>query len=178
MKKFLVILMCVTFGFTLVACGDSGQKTEKEQVTVDNADTQGEETEETSSANLEEKFAIDEDTSGDPSVDLDLTALSSTMIYSEVFNMMMAPDEYEGQTIKMDGNCAVYIDEETGKKYYACVVQDATQCCSQGLEFVLSDEYDESDYPENGDEITIKGTFSTYTENDLQYITMLDSVLE
>ena len=93
--------------------------------------------------------------------------------------MMMEPMAYEGQTIKMDGNCAIYTDEETGNTYYTCVVQDATQCCSQGLEFLLdSEQYALEDYPADGDPIVIKGTFSTYEEDGGTYITIKDSVME
>ena len=64
---------------------------------------------------INEEIETEEDMSiKDPSVDVDLTTLSSTMVYSEVFNMMMEPIAYEGQTIKMDGNCAIYTDEENG----------------------------------------------------------------
>ena len=129
---------------------------------------------------IDEEIETEEDMSiKDPSVDVDLTTLSSTMVYSEVFNMMMEPMAYEGQTIKMDGNCAIYTDEETGNTYYTCVVQDATQCCSQGLEFLLdSEQYALEDYPADGDPIVIKGTFSTYEEDGGTYITIKDSVME
>ena len=92
---------------------------------------------------------------------------------------MMDPESYEGKSIKMDGNCSIYTDEATGETYYACIVQDATQCCSQGLEFVLDEnEYSAEDYPAEGEEIVIKGTFSAYTEGEYMYITIKDSVLE
>ena len=60
------------------------------------------------------------------------------MVYSEVYDMMYDPDKYMGKTVKMSGWAAVYQDGE-GKLYYACVVPDATACCSQGLEFELED---------------------------------------
>ena len=118
------------------------------------------------------------DTTKTESVDIDLTTLSSTFVYSEVFNMIMEPLEFVGKTIKMEGTCNVYKDPDTGKAYYACFISDASQCCSQGLEFVLDeDKYQQSDYPENGEEIIIKGTFATYDENGNQYLTMLDTEL-
>ena len=164
----------------LVGCGSpeaaSVQKTEvAEEQVAEELEVEVEDSE-----SLENELLLEDETvEADPGVDLDLTALSSTMVYSEVFNMMMAPEEYEGKTIKMDGVCNVYQDSETGKTYYACIVQDATQCCSQGLEFVLDEsQYEASDYPENGDEIVISGDFSTYTEGEYQYITILNSVLE
>ena len=74
--------------------------------------------------------------SGEP--DVDLTTLSSTMVYSEIYNMMYEPDRYLGKRIKMNGRFAVYENPNTGAVYTACIIMDATACCSQGLEFVLA----------------------------------------
>ena len=180
MNRKLYILVGMLMAVVLVGCGSpeaaSVQEAEvAEEQVEDEPEVEVEDTE-----SLENELLLEDETiEADTSVDLDLTVLSSTMVYSEVFNMMMAPEEYEGKTIKMDGICNVYQDPETGKTYYACIVQDATQCCSQGLEFVLDEsQYEASDYPENGDEIVISGDFSTYTEGEYQYITILNSVLE
>ena len=164
----------------LVGCGSTDTTSVEETEVVEEQVENEPEVEVEDTESLENELPLEDETvEADPCVDLDLTALSSTMVYSEVFNMMMAPEEYEGKTIKMDGVCNVYQDPETGKTYYACIVQDATQCCSQGLEFVLDEsQYEASDYPENGDEIVISGDFSTYTEGEYQYITILNSVLE
>lgn len=95
-------------------------------------------------------------------IDVDLTSLSSTMVYSEVYSMMYDPDSYIGKTVKMNGLFTVYHDESTGNNYFACIIQDATACCSQGMEFVLTDDYAyPSDYPEVGSEITVTGVFDT-----------------
>ena len=172
MKRKLLIIMC---SFSLVALTGCGSKADSTDVSKDTVTT-NQQVQEAESTEVE---AEEETLASDPSVDLDLTTLSSTMVYSEVFNMMMEPMAYEGQTIKMDGNCAIYTDEETGNTYYACVVQDATQCCSQGLEFLLdANQYAMEDYPAEGDPIVIKGTFSTYEEDGGTYITIKDSVME
>ena len=184
MKKLLCILLCGILSMSFVACGDSSSaKAETESVATDSSDSKESVSDDLTSVEPEEDtdemFTLDSDqTNGDPSVDLDLTALSATMVYSEVFNMMTAPGEFQDMKIKMAGTCSIYVDEATGKTYYACIVQDATQCCSQGLEFVLNDSYSAEDYPANGDEIIIKGTFSTYTEGEMTYITMLDAEME
>lgn len=187
MKKGLVLILCLMMAVATMGCGESDNKTYSSvddiiaEQTADDTSVEEEIVEEDVTNDSEEdQFTLDEETiEGDPSVDLDLTALSSTMVYSEVFNMMMAPLEYKGKTIKISGNCNIYEDQDTGKKYYACIVQDATQCCSQGLEFVLDEEkYSEKDYPENGESITIKGEFSTYKENGNEYLTILGSVIE
>ncbi len=109
-------------------------------------------------------------------VDVDLTVLSSTMVYSEVYNMMFYPDDYVGKTVKMRGMYTVFTDEGTDKVYHACVISDATACCSQGMEFELSDEYKyPEDYPEEGQEICVTGTFDTYYEGENLYCTLKNS---
>ena len=109
-------------------------------------------------------------------IDVDLTTLSSTMVYSEVYNMMYEPDNYIGKTIKMDGLFASYHDESTGNHYFACIIQDATACCAQGMEFILTDDYSyPDDYPEEGGPITVVGVFDTYMEGDYMYCTLRDA---
>ena len=41
-------------------------------------------------------------------IDIDLTRLSSTMVYSEVYNMMNTPENYVGKMVRMNGKLAVY----------------------------------------------------------------------
>ena len=115
---------------------------------------------------------------GDDDVDLDLTVLSSNMIYSEVFAMVYAPDEYIGKTIKMEGIFSYVEDEATGNCYYACIVRDATQCCAQGIEFIPTEDYTyPDDFPAVGEDICVAGVFDTYKEGNGQYITLRDARL-
>ena len=118
-------------------------------------------------------------------VDVDLTALSSTMVYAEVFNMMMDSNAYVGKTIKMRGSFAIgYSNNADGTMntesiVFACVIADTTACCSQGIEFVLSGEHTyPDDYPALGSEITVVGTFTTYEEYGMLYCTLTDAVME
>jgi uncharacterized lipoprotein NlpE involved in copper resistance len=96
-------------------------------------------------------------------VDVDLTQLSSTMVYSEVYAMVYEPEQYIGKTVKMHGLFAT--QDYNGERLYACIVQDATACCAQGLEFEMAEHlvYPD-DYPEPGTEITVVGTFDSYKE--------------
>ncbi len=107
-------------------------------------------------------------------VDVDLSTLSSTMVYAEVYDMVYTPEMYLGKVIRMQGVCAAYTDPNTGIVYYACIIQDATACCSQGLEFTLVNE---DEYPDQGTEITVTGTFETYEEDGYRYIRLANSVL-
>ncbi len=111
-------------------------------------------------------------------IDVDLTALSSTMVYSEVYNMMVSPDRYVGKTVKMSGLFDYYRDEVTGNAYFTCIIQDATACCAQGIEFVLAgDHVYPDDYPEIGEEICVVGVFDTYRENEYLYCTLRQAEL-
>ncbi len=110
--------------------------------------------------------------------DVDLTVLSSTMVYSEVYNMMYYPENYVGKSVKMKGTYAVFHDETTGKYYHGCIIQDATACCSQGIEFELTDEYSfPDDYPAQGQEICVTGIFDTYMEGSDQFCTLRNASL-
>ena len=109
-------------------------------------------------------------------IDLDLTTMSATMVYSEVYDMMYTPENYVGKTIKMEGQCATYEDPKTGNNYYACIIQDATACCSQGVEFDLADSYEyPADYPADGSEVTVIGVFDTYDEDGETYCTLREA---
>lgn len=93
-------------------------------------------------------------------VDVDLTQLSSTMVYSEVYAMVYEPEAYLGKTVKMRGLFAsTEVDAQT---FYACIIQDATACCAQGLEF---EPRNPERLPEPGQEITVQGTFDSYQED-------------
>ena len=96
---------------------------------------------------------------------LDLTTLSSTMVYTEVNNFYIQPEDYCGVTVKMQGVLSCWQDPDTGAEYYSCIVQDATACCANGIEFVLKD----GNYPEIGTEVTVVGVFETYFEGEDMY---------
>lgn len=106
------------------------------------------------------------DTAPDGSkIDVDLTKMSSTMVYSKVYEMVNGPDKFVGRKIKMNGLFNYYKDTKTKKEYFACLIQDATACCAQGIEFKLKGKHKyPEDYPEKERELTVVGTWDTYTE--------------
>ena len=130
-------------------------------------------------AETEQKPDTEEtDAKGEEAVDIDLTKLSSTMVYSEVYDMMNVPQDYIGKVVKMNGTYMVYNDEETGNNYYACLIADAAACCQQGIEFVLNDSYSyPRDYPQAYDNVTVMGVFDTYMEGDYEYCTLRNATL-
>ena len=116
------------------------------------------------------------------SVDVDLTTLSSTMVYAEVFNMMMSPDDYIGKTIRMAGIFTVYQDPETKQVYCGVIVEDATACCAQGFDLVMSEERSyPQDYPAPESEITVVGTLQadrTLEEHGIIFLRLEDVTFE
>ena len=112
-------------------------------------------------------------------VDVDLTKLSSTMIYAEVNNMITNPEQYEGKTVRMRGTFDLVEDADSETFSYTCVIADATACCSQGILFVRDGDYQfPEDYPEIWSEITVKGTFDVYESGGYKICQLVHSTLE
>ena len=102
--------------------------------------------------------------------DVDLTVLSSSMVYAQVYDMVTNSESYMGQSVKMRGPFNYYLDPETGKEYFAVMITDATACCSQGIEFVLEGDYKyPEDYPAIDTEITVTGNFNCYKDGIYTY---------
>lgn len=116
------------------------------------------------------------------SVDYDLTAMNSDMVYATVYQMMADPDSYIGKTIRMDGLYYASYYEPTGQYYHYCIIQDATACCAQGLEFVWGDgdHIYPDEYPEEDASVVVQGVFETYQESNDEnlYCRLKDATLE
>lgn len=110
----------------------------------------------------------------DSGIDVDLTALSSTMVFAEVYNMLAYPEDYLGKTIRAAGEFAVYDDPDG--RLYAVVVQDALACCAQGLEFVPAGvpAWPE-EFPEPGQTVTVEGTFAMYKQGNFEFCHLVDA---
>ncbi|MDR0221101.1 MAG: hypothetical protein LBI54_06845 [Lachnospiraceae bacterium] len=103
-------------------------------------------------------------------VDVDLTEMSSTMVYAEVYNITNNPDKYMGKTIRMSGPYQPSYFDETGLYYHYVIVEDAAACCASGLEFVWSGEHVfPDDYPAVQAKIEVTGVFGSYDELGVTY---------
>ena len=107
----------------------------------------------------------------DPSkIDLDLTKMSATMIYSTIFDMLVMAEDYVDKNIKVTGWFETYTDPQSGELYYAVVVPDATACCQQGLEFVWLGEHSyPEDFPDTGADITVTGVYKLIENDGITY---------
>lgn len=125
-----------------------------------------------------EMSGLDESVLQTEGVDIDLTVLSSIMVYSQVYSLISDPDRYLGKTVKMTGMYACTDTTDFDQFYCACIIQDATQCCSQGIEFVLDDSYSfPDDYPKYGDDVTVIGEFDIYQDGGYTYCTLRNARL-
>ena len=198
LKKCMVLLLCI-----LLITGCSNKKgtngkgvnnTNSIEKVIDNQigneDGKTETTEsEKASSDVESNKDIEDTISGaenvrdtDETVDYDLTQMSSDMVYATVYQMMVTPEEYEGKTFRIDGNFYATYYEATKKYYFYCIIQDATACCAQGMEFIWDDgsHIYPDEYPEDNAEIVVEGTFETYREDGDEnlYCRLSDAILQ
>jgi len=189
MKRIFCLLLAVCMAVSLCACGkdsengaetDTPSSDEEASAPAEIIPTPDEqETQEEQQTSEESEQA---QTSAD-GVDVDLTVLSSTMVYSEVYNMLyFYPEDYYGKTVKMTGLFNVYqwVDENgvvlDMPVAYACIISDATACCAEGVEFVLEGDLSyPDDYPELGAEITVIGEFQPYEENGMTWYHLINA---
>ena len=177
MKRLLCLLLAALTVLSLGACGEkSGAPTTEEPTS---STTASEEPKPLETLPLE--TAPSKDTA--ESTFVDLTALSSTMVYAEVFAMMSSPEDYVGKTVKMQGIFSkgqLYAagSLNDGGTVFACIVQDATACCAQGIPFELAgDRTYPQDYPELGDTITVVGTFEIHEQEGMEFCRLRDAEL-
>lgn len=184
MKRLFCLLLAVCMMVSLCACGK-----DSEEGAGNDASSSNEE----SSASTEsiptpkEKETLEESEQPQASadgVDVDLSVLSSTMVYSEVYNMLYNdPAHYFGKTVKAKGTFSLYQLVTDGVLQpdpvaYACIIADATACCAEGMEFVLEGDYTyPDDYPELGAEITVIGEFQSYEENGMTWYHLVNARL-
>ena len=185
MKRIMAVIISAALCISLAGCvvSDGSGRNMNSQTTVndilesgiaaENNDDVADANNDTDSVTIDfSGWKDDEEESGE--VDVDLTTQSATVVYSTVFYMMSTPEKYLRKTVKMTGAAASYTDENTGKTYHACIIKDATACCSQGIEFILDDD---AEYPTDGEMITVIGEFSTYNEGQFQYSTLKNAKL-
>ena len=98
-------------------------------------------------------------------VDVDLTKMSATMVYAEIFNLIIDADSYAGKKIRMKGFFNVLKNPNDNSTSFAVFIPDATACCQQGVEFKFDFG---TDFPQQNDEIIVTGTYKVvYDENDI-----------
>lgn len=155
MKKLSLLVICLA----LLSCKAK-----------DKTNTAGIEAAATAKAASQPVASTDSNTVVSDKIDLDLTKMSATMIYSTMFDMLVMPEDYIEKNIKVKGWFETYTDPYSGELYYAVVVPDATACCQQGLEFVWPGDHKyPDDFPEPGQDITVTGIYKLIENDGISY---------
>ena len=119
-------------------------------------------------------IALSEDKKDEQPKFLDLTPMSDTALYSEVFNILLAPDKYDGTIVKIKGTFEYSKDKNQTHTF--CVVQDGPKCCSVGIEFRLKENIP---LPSRGEDIILKGKYHVETnENGKKLVTLVNSTVK
>lgn len=179
-KNACIIISFIVFSLFLMSCSENSvsvaERTDIEKAANTVEEVEAYERVEAIEPVEEMQSEMSEEENHSEEFDVDLTLLSSTMVYSEVYNMMTESDDYIGKSVKMQGAFSVYQNEVTGQLYFACIVSDATACCAQGIEFELEGDYSyPEDYPEIGKNIEVSGIFETYEEDGYYYCRLKDA---
>lgn len=113
-------------------------------------------------------------------IDHDLTQVSNEMMLALLYQFVVAPEEFGGQSIRMQGAYYSGTNEQTGDEEHYCVVNDATSCCAQGVEFVWDEVGQEALKNELVDEqeIIVTGVLETYEIENRTYMRIKNAVVE
>ncbi len=102
-------------------------------------------------------------------VDVDLTQLSATMVYSQVYDLLSNYPDYLGKSMKIYGNIDNFTDVATGETLYAVIINDALGCCPQGIELEFPEEFE---IPEWGTPILIEGVVSIIAVGEDEFVVL------
>lgn len=164
MKKTISVISLILSGMMLLgSCSEQGDAKTDAVISAIAAEA-------ASTVASAELLETDEAQSGTSAVDIDLTAMNSTMVYSVVYDIMSDPEKYYQKTLLVDGYFDTSYDERLDTRYYFVVIPDATACCSQGLEIMLDEsKVYPNDYPDVSSDIRVRGTLDRYDEEGRTY---------
>ncbi|MDR0197884.1 MAG: hypothetical protein LBI36_06685 [Oscillospiraceae bacterium] len=107
---------------------------------------------------------------GEGGVDVDLTAMSKTVAYAVINEIMANPGDYIGKTVKINGPYANEYYDKTDLYYHYVVIEGDGACCIQWLEFIRNGDHAfPEDYPPQQEKIQVTGVFGSYDELGVTY---------
>ena len=157
MRKAVLILLAVLMCLSFYGCSKESEETDggNDNPLVIVSDGKKTETKE------KEKTPFDEP------VDIDISEMSGTIVYSTVYDMMWNPEDYVGKKVRITGYFTLG-EDQNGRQLFGCIVPDATACCAQGIEFVLKgDRKYPEDYPKLGQWMILQGEFTYYDDDNI-----------
>lgn len=163
MKKMKLIILSVMILVYLSACESNNEKETKKD------------TEKTNQEDIQE---VIKNTKEDDIIDL--TKLSDSMVYAQLYVILTKPEEHLGKTIKIKGEYYEVFNEVTNANNFYVITTDEAQCCQTGLEFVIKNESIEypKDYPKANSTIEITGIFTKGYDNGSEYYYLLTDKID
>lgn len=100
---------------------------------------------------------------------LDLSDMSYTMAYAQVYSMVMAPKRHQGETLKIKGSYYGFQTED-GQDVHLILIMDEAGCCEVGMEFQITGNLAwPQDYPPNNSIILLTGLLDIIHHGDNPY---------
>ena len=194
MKKSLIVIVFLSVLISITACSNTTDKNTQnidnnefnnnsetvypdEKLNDDNSELEMhanptiEEIEELLSEENKEERLIN----ADSEVDFDLTVMSPTMVFAQIFDLMYNADNYLEKTFKINGNHQIFPHIETGEDISVIIIYDALGCCPQGIELRFPESIE---VPENLSDIIIKGELKVEFIGEYRYLYLAVSTLE
>jgi len=113
-------------------------------------------------------------------IDIDLVRMGPTMVSAQVFWIMLSPEDYLGQVIRIMGSYYAFYWEEGEMQLHYIVLDLTAGCCGQAFEFKLPAHIvDAVGYPSEGSVIEIVGVFSSYEmwDNVFYYLAVREIIV-
>lgn len=100
---------------------------------------------------------------------MDLSDMSYTMAYAQVYSMVMAPKRHQGETLKIKGSYYGFQTQE-GQDVHLILIIDEAGCCEVGMEFRITGNLAwPQDYPPNNSIILLTGLMDIIHHGDNPY---------
>lgn len=100
---------------------------------------------------------------------MDLSDMSYTMAYAQVYSMVMAPKRHQGETLKIKGSYYGFQTQE-GQDVHLILIIDEAGCCEVGMEFQITGNLAwPQDYPPNNSIILLTGLMDIIHHGDNPY---------
>ncbi|NLJ64373.1 MAG: hypothetical protein GX337_03145 [Christensenellaceae bacterium] len=100
----------------------------------------------------------------------DLSRLSSTMAYAQLYDMLCNAENYVGSAVKLKGPYMPY-QSEAGELMHFVLVYDMQGCCELALE-MLPTRGANIEYPEMNTEIEAEGLFDICNDDGVRFVAL------
>ena len=109
---------------------------------------------------------------------MDLSDMSYTMAYAQVYSMVMAPKRHQGETLKIQGSYYGF-QSEGGQDVHLILIIDDAGCCEVGMEFQLTGTHTwPEDYPANNSIIRLTGLMDVIYHGDNPFPLLVANEIE